>query len=99
MSSSNQRPANRGFRSVLRCAISHYRQSPSLSAPEPIESARALEDLNPRIDSGWSSSVSRQGMPYYGENTAEGLDISSCVTKPNAQCAQNPSHLPSVTEG
>ena len=28
MSSSNQRPANRGFRSVLRCAISHYRQSP-----------------------------------------------------------------------
>ena len=36
MSSSNQRPANRGFRSVLRCAISHYRQSPSLSAPEPV---------------------------------------------------------------
>ena len=36
MSSSNQRPANRGFRSVLRCAISHYRQSPSLSAPEPL---------------------------------------------------------------
>ena len=35
MPSSNQRPANRGFRSVLRCAISHYRQSPSLSAPEP----------------------------------------------------------------
>ena len=35
MSSSNQRPANRGFRSVLRGAISHYRQSPSLSAPEP----------------------------------------------------------------
>ena len=28
MSSSNQRPANRGFRSVLRCAITHYRQSP-----------------------------------------------------------------------
>ena len=27
MSSSNQRPAKRGFRSVLRCAISHYRQS------------------------------------------------------------------------
>ena len=39
MSSSNQRPANRGFRSVLRCAISHYRQSPSLSAPEPAEGA------------------------------------------------------------
>ena len=35
MSSSNQRPANRGFRSVLRYAISHYRQVPSLSAPEP----------------------------------------------------------------
>ena len=35
MSSSNQRPANRGFRSVLRCAISHYRQFPCLSAPEP----------------------------------------------------------------
>ena len=35
MSSSNQRRANRGFRSVLRCAISHYRPVPSLSAPEP----------------------------------------------------------------
>ena len=35
MSSSNQRPANRGFRSVLPCAITHYRQSPWLSAPEP----------------------------------------------------------------
>ena len=35
MSSSNQRPANRGFRSVLRCALSHYRQFPWLSAPEP----------------------------------------------------------------
>ena len=35
MSSSNQRPANMGFRSVLRCAITHYRQFPSLSAPEP----------------------------------------------------------------
>ena len=29
MSSSNQRPANKGFRSVLRCVISHYRQAPS----------------------------------------------------------------------
>ena len=38
MSSSNQRPANRGFRSVLRCAISHYRQFPWLSAPEPDDS-------------------------------------------------------------
>ena len=36
MSSSNQRPANRGFRSVLRCAISHYRQSSCLSVPEPL---------------------------------------------------------------
>ena len=36
MSSSNQRPANRGFRSVFRCAISYYRQVPSLSAPEPL---------------------------------------------------------------
>ena len=35
MSSSNPRPANRGFRSVLRCAITDYRQVPSLSAPEP----------------------------------------------------------------
>ena len=34
MSSSNQRPANRGFRSVLQCALSHYRQFPWLSAPE-----------------------------------------------------------------
>ena len=41
MSSSNQHPANRGFRSVLRCAISHYRQFPWLSAPEPApENAR-----------------------------------------------------------
>ena len=36
MSSSNQRPANGGFRSVFRCAISHYRQVPSLSVPEPM---------------------------------------------------------------
>ena len=43
MSSSNQRPANRGFRSVLRGAISHYRQSPSLSAPEPDQEAGAAE--------------------------------------------------------
>ena len=35
MSSSNQRPANKGFRSLLRCAISHYRPVPSRSAPEP----------------------------------------------------------------
>ena len=35
MSSSNQRPANRGFRSVFRCAIFYYRQFPWLSAPEP----------------------------------------------------------------
>ena len=34
MSSSNQRRANRGFRSVFRCAISQYRQSRWLSAPE-----------------------------------------------------------------
>ena len=40
MSSSNQRPANRGFRSVLRCVISHYRQVPSLSAPEPFRPAK-----------------------------------------------------------
>ena len=40
MSSSNQRPANRGFRSVLGCAISHYRQSSCLSAPEPLHLAR-----------------------------------------------------------
>ena len=42
MSSSNQRPANRGFRSVLRCAISHYPQVPSLSAPEPSGVCTAL---------------------------------------------------------
>ena len=47
MSSSNQRPANRGFRSVLRCAISHYRQVPWLSAPEPPASSGAVERLNP----------------------------------------------------
>ena len=35
MSSSNQRPAHRGFRSVFRCAITYYRQFPSLSAPAP----------------------------------------------------------------
>ena len=36
MSSSNQRSANRGCRSVLRCALSHYRQFPWLSAPESV---------------------------------------------------------------
>ena len=45
MSSSNQRPANRGFRSVLRCAISHYRQFPWLSAPEPTTAYVALKRL------------------------------------------------------
>ena len=35
MSSSNQRPANRGFRSVFRCAISHYRQSPLAVCTRP----------------------------------------------------------------
>ena len=40
MSSSNQRPANRGFRSVLRCTISQYRPVPSLSAPEPLSALR-----------------------------------------------------------
>ena len=41
MSSSNPRPENRGFRSALRCAIFHYRQSPSLSAAEPPFSSTA----------------------------------------------------------
>ena len=41
MSSSNQRPANRGFRSVLRCAITYYRQFSCLSAPEPSRHAGA----------------------------------------------------------
>ena len=36
MSSSNKRPANSGFRSVFRCAITHYHHVPSLSAPEPL---------------------------------------------------------------
>ena len=46
MSSSNQRPENRGFRSVLRCAISHYRQVPSLSGPERSPTrCRRLEPL------------------------------------------------------
>ena len=36
MSSSNQCWANRGLCSVFQCAISHYRQVPSLSAPEPL---------------------------------------------------------------
>ena len=51
MSSSNQRPANRGFRSVLRCAISHYRQSPSLSAPEPLRRKREGCQLDPTCNS------------------------------------------------
>ena len=46
MSSSNQRPANRGFRSVLRCAITYYRQVLSLFAPEPSNSAAPLK-INP----------------------------------------------------
>ena len=36
MSSSNQRPANSGFRAVLRCDMTHYHDFRSLSAPEPI---------------------------------------------------------------
>ena len=43
MSSSNQRSANRGCRSVLRCALSHYRQFPWLSAPEPCERVKVLD--------------------------------------------------------
>ena len=42
MSSSNQRPANRGFRSVLRCAISHYRQFPSCLHQNPTEDLTAI---------------------------------------------------------
>ena len=42
MSSSNQRSANRGCCSVLRCAISNYRQLSCLSAPEP-DSAVAVQ--------------------------------------------------------
>ena len=42
MSSSNQRPANRGFRSVFRCALSHYRPVPYLSAPEPVKQGRRV---------------------------------------------------------
>ena len=56
MSSSNQRPANRGFRSVLRCAISHYRQSPSLSAPEPCG-----EDLMNRVRRSHNTLVVHSG--------------------------------------
>ena len=49
MSPSNQRPANRGFRSVLRCAISHYRQVPSLSAPEPVRGRRPAGPACPSL--------------------------------------------------
>ena len=51
MSPSNQRPANRGFRSVLRCAISHYHHVPSLSAREPI-SRDVRPSTRPRVDVG-----------------------------------------------
>ena len=44
MSSSNQRPANRGFRSVFRCGIYHFYQFPCLSAPEP---GRSVALANP----------------------------------------------------
>ena len=46
MSSSNQRPANRGFRSGFRCAISHYRQFHWLSAPEPRCRGLTQEQIN-----------------------------------------------------
>ena len=45
MSFSSQRPANRGFRSLLRCAITHYRQFPWLFAPEPTTASVALKRL------------------------------------------------------
>ena len=45
MSSSNQRPANQGFRSVLRCAITHCHDFRSLSAPEPCDALRCVWDL------------------------------------------------------
>ena len=66
MSSSNQRPENRGFRSVLRCAITHYRQVPSLSAPEPRHGTVAVSDGpwnnetagNEELDTKWATSSS-----------------------------------------
>ncbi len=67
MSSSNQRPANRGFRSVLRCALSHYRQSPSLSAPEPNFRKDCSRELK-KIKIAWA------GLNY---STAKGVLILS----------------------
>ena len=65
MSSSNQRPANRGFRSVLRCTISHYRQIPSLSAPRTSCSDRCslARVLYPHRTSGESSFRSPSSRP------------------------------------
>ena len=45
MPSSNQRPVNRGFRPVQRCALFHSRQFPWLFAPEPTTASVALKRL------------------------------------------------------
>ena len=45
MPSSNQRPVNRGFRPVQRCALFHSRQFPWLFAPELTTASVALKRL------------------------------------------------------
>ena len=57
MSSLNQRPANRGFRSVLRCAITHYRRSPSLSTPEPFTVLLCLTRMTLQVHPDYTSSA------------------------------------------
>ena len=57
MSSSNQRPGKRGCCSVLRCAISHYRQFPCLFAPGPNGCVATLSDGGRRTEAGTAGGV------------------------------------------
>ena len=71
MSSSNQRPANRGFRSVLRCAITHYRQFSWLSAPEPIVYSR---NTGLPVPGQQLAGLSTEKVKHYGRLAGYGPD-------------------------
>ena len=74
MSSSNQRPANRGFRSVLRCAISHYRQFPLAVCTRTISAKMAEVNLKtessfgkmptPRLRSSWAQAAASRALQF-----------------------------------
>ena len=86
MSSSNQRPENRGFRSVLRCAIIHYCQVSSLSAPEPDSRAwrpragPALDQREPPVGEG-----SRQNRSIPKQSVVLRLGLNSHINSQNSE--------------